>query len=77
MIRAIAPSPQERKRPPQRSRRRALFVKTDLTRAVDAAQKVGFQVGSIEISQDGRIRLYSDDGARAPRSLFDEWDERL
>lgn len=77
MIRAIAPSPPERQRPTQRSRRRAAFVKTDLTRAYDAAQKVGFQVRSIEISKDGHIRLYADDGAGAARSPFDEWDGRL
>lgn len=54
-----------------------MFAKADLTRAFDAAEKVGFQVRSFEISSDGRIRLYSDDGAGPPRSLFDEWEERL
>ena len=58
------------------SKRRVAFAKADITRAVSAAQRVGFEVQSIEISQDGRIRLYSDGGG--PRStLFDEWEGRL
>ncbi len=76
MIRAITPSPAERRRPVQRSRRRSTFVKSDLTRAVDAVQKAGFQVGSISFSKDG-FRLYADDSTEAPQSLFDEWEARL
>lgn len=77
MIRAIDPAPRERKLPPRRGRRRATFVKTDLTRAMEAAQRGGFQVRSIEISQDGSIRLYSDDSGGVPRTLFDQWEARL
>lgn len=77
MIRKITPEVRERNRPTPPRKRRTSFVKADITRAMSAAQKGGFQVRSIEIDQDGRIRLYSDDHADKPQSLFDQWEERL
>lgn len=73
----IVPAPRKRVPLPSNTKRRVSFAKADITRAVSAAQRVGFQVRSIEISQDGRIRLSSDDGVSQPRTLFDEWDGRL
>ncbi|MFM6830031.1 MAG: hypothetical protein ACKOVA_06820, partial [Novosphingobium sp.] len=77
MISKIIPEVRERNRPTPPRKRRTSFVKADITRAMSAAQKSGFQVRSIEIGQDGRIRLYSDEGADKSQSLFDQWEERL
>ena len=73
----IVPAPRKRLVPPATPKRRAAFAKADITRAVSAAQRVGFQVRSIEINPDGRIRLCSDDGERQADTPFDEWEGRL
>lgn len=73
----IIPAPRKRVSLPSNPKRRVSFAKADITRAVSAAERVGFRVRSIEISQDGRIRLCSDDREGQPNSLFDEWEARL
>lgn len=73
----IVPSPRKRALPSANTKRRVSFAKADITRAVSAAQRVGFRVRSIEISQDGRIRLCSDDREGEPNTLFDAWEPRL
>jgi hypothetical protein len=77
MIRAIVPSPPLRKIHNQRRRLRSSFSKIDLTRAVDAARKIGFDVHSIEIGRDGCIRLVSGESSSMSPTLFDEWEGRL
>lgn len=73
----IVPAPRTRSSLPPKPKRRVAFAKSDITRAVSAARVVGFDVRSIEISQDGRIRLYSEDSPSVSQSLFDEWEARL
>ena len=73
----IVPAPRKRILPPANPKRRVAFAKADITRAVSAAQRVGFRVRSIEINPDGRIRLWSDESERQPDTPFDEWEGRL
>src|SRR5690606_8321616 len=80
-------SPPARKRPrivtvdkspaaaPARRKTRAPFRKGDVMRAISAVQKAGMDVGEIEISPDGNIRIST--GNRKEADLFGEWEGRL
>ena len=79
MIRRIAQAEPQSINPRPRSRARANFKKVDLKRAVDAAQRVGLRVGSVEIRPDGTISLTTLEAARGqrPADAFSEWADRL
>ena len=62
--------------------RRVGFKKTDISRAISAAQKGGVTVSEMEIGKDGAIRLKFANGqpgtAISPgNDQFDDWEERL
>lgn len=59
-----------------RKSRRLPFKKADVARAVSAVAKAGFVAGSIEVTQDGTIRIYAA-GAEPTDSLFDQWADKL
>jgi len=44
------------------SRSPLVFKQTDLTRAIKAVTEAGLQVGSIEITKEGRIVIHTKDG---------------
>lgn len=62
--------------------RKVAFKKTDISRAISAAQKGGVTVSEMEIGQDGAIRLkfasgQPDTAISTGNGQFDEWEERL
>lgn len=63
---------------PVTSKRLRSFSKVDLKRAVDAAQKSGLDIGTVEIRPDGTIRLRTV-GATSGGSetVFDQWNQQL
>lgn len=78
MIRRIVTQSAQPLNPPRR-KPRSVFKKVDLKRAVDAAQRVGLRVGSVEIRPDGTISLTTLEavGGAQPGDLFAEWSGRL
>ncbi|RSU58054.1 hypothetical protein [Sphingobium yanoikuyae] len=49
-----------------------------VTSMVAAAEKAGIDVGAIEVSPDGRIRIVDTRAvASAPASEFDRWESQL
>ena len=56
-------------------RRASTFSQSDVERAVKATRNAGLQVGAIEISKGGTIRVVigSDVIPAKPDSSFDEW----
>ncbi|TXC68260.1 hypothetical protein FSZ31_11280 [Sphingorhabdus soli] len=67
--------------PPARSRK-ASFRKSDVWRAISAAQKGGVAVSEMEIGNDGSIRLkfvgvHPDTGEQASDNEFDKWSDKL
>ncbi len=61
---------------PPRKRRSASFKKADVARAISAVTKAGFVAGSVEVTKDGTIRIYTV-GAEPNVSLFDQWADKL
>ncbi|MDZ4137970.1 MAG: hypothetical protein U1D66_03710 [Erythrobacter sp.] len=66
---------------PSRSRK-AGFKKSDVWRAISAAQKGGVTVSEMEIGHDGAIKLkfasdHSDSAEPAGNDQFDQWADRL
>jgi hypothetical protein len=53
----------------------ATFKETDLTRALRAARKAGFDVDRVEVGRDGRIVLVLKNGDKVltERNEWDEW----
>jgi hypothetical protein len=51
------------------------FKQTDVVRAVKAAQAAGLDVGAVEISPDGtiRVKVGGDKYTEEPASPFDQW----
>lgn len=51
------------------------FKQTDVVRAVKAAQAAGLDVGAVEISPDGtiRVKVAGDNNTEEPTSPFDQW----
>lgn len=56
-------------------RRASIFSQSDVERAVKATRNAGLQVGAVEISKSGTIRVVvgSDVIPTKPDSPFDEW----
>jgi hypothetical protein len=73
------PSQEPQQNHPPRRQAKATFKKVDLKRAVEAAQRVGLRVGSVEIRPDGTISLSTLEAAqvRGPSDAFTEWAGRL
>lgn len=66
---------------PPRSRK-AGFKKSDVWRAISAAQKGGVTVSEMEIGHDGAIKLkfasdHSDSAGPTGNDQFDQWADRL
>lgn len=62
--------------------RKAGFKKSDVWRAISAAQKGGVTVSEMEIGKDGAIRLkfasgQPDKAISSGNDQFDKWEERL
>lgn len=62
--------------------RKSGFKKSDVWRAISAAQKGGVTVSEMEIAQDGAIRLkfatdHSDGDRPVGNDQFDQWVDRL
>jgi hypothetical protein len=59
--------------------RRSSFRKSDIWRALSAAQKGGANVTAMEIGRDGSIRLSFNEAAgdAARATAFDDWADRL
>jgi hypothetical protein len=49
------------------TRRPSTFKQGDITRVLRAAAKGGFQIGRVEVAQDGRIVLIADKQADEPK----------
>ena len=56
--------------------RRVAFKQADIARALAAVTKGGLIPGSVEVTPDGTIRIYSA-GAEPAASLFDKWSDKL
>jgi hypothetical protein len=57
------------------SRRPSTFRQADVTKAIRAAAAGGFQIGRVEVAQDGRIVLVSERAAPdRDQSEVNEWD---
>lgn len=53
------------------------FSKVELKRAVDAVQKVGLDIGSVEIRPDGTISLRTLAAVSGqPETIFDTWADK-
>lgn len=67
--------------PPPRKRRRqrnSVFKKVDLKRAIDGAQRVGLEVGAVEIRPDGTITIRTTSAlSDQPDGIFEQWEDRL
>ncbi|MXO94853.1 hypothetical protein GRI34_00285 [Erythrobacter aquimaris] len=54
------------------------FRKVDLKRAIDGAQRVGMDIGAVEIRPDGTITIRAaGEVASSSNELFERWEERL
>ena len=49
------------------------FRKSDLRRAIQAAESAGMRVGRVEVDKSGKIVLFPSDGA-ASGAAVNEWD---
>ena len=50
------------------------FRQRDVTKAIKAAVAGGFQIGRVEVAQDGRIVLISDKQEPSRDQETNEWD---
>ncbi len=56
------------------SRRSSTFSHADVVRAVKAARDAGLDVGTVEVTRDGTIRVkVAAEELATQASLFDEW----
>jgi hypothetical protein len=59
--------------PSVRHRIRSSFRKTDMDRALDLAEKRGIEIGAIEVTSDGTIRIVAkntDQNADTPENII-------
>lgn len=49
--------------------------KVEITRAIEAAKACGLEVGGVEVSRDGCIKVLGPGPASSPQSEFDEWEK--
>jgi hypothetical protein len=57
--------------------RRAYARQAEIDRAVTAAKRAGMDVGSIELSPNGAIRLIDRSAIPKAENDFDRWEDRL
>lgn len=57
--------------------RRAYARKAEIARAIEAAQACGIDVGGVELSPNGAIRLIDRSAIPQPQNDFDRWEDRL
>jgi len=64
-----------RSTPPVRNRIRSSFRKTDMAKAMDVAKDEGMEIGAIEITKDGTIRVVAkntDQKTDTPESIISQ-----
>ena len=49
------------------------FKQADLTRALRAARGAGVEIGTIEVTRDGTIRILTGPAAPLPTDHYDAW----
>ena len=61
-----------------KTRKRQSFKKTDILRAMDAAKAGGLDIGIVEVTPDGAIRMATIAATgNGKHDLFSNWEDRL
>jgi hypothetical protein len=57
---------------------REYAARSQIKRVIDAARDAGIEIGGVEVTVDGTIRVLAlNQVQRAPMSEFDRWQDKL